>query len=48
MPRTEDEDSGDAFQQSGTELLMPKFSFMPLHRMYSYPSGGMFLALFSY
>ncbi len=24
----------------GQELVMPKFSFVPLHRVYSYPSGG--------
>ena len=38
--KTEDEDNGDIFEQSGAELLMSKFSFMPLHRMYMYPSGG--------
>ena len=36
----EEADNADAFEESGLELLMPKFSFMPLHRIYSYPSGG--------
>ena len=35
----DDEDADDA-ALSGTELVMSKFSFMPMNRMYCYPSGG--------
>ena len=38
--KTEDKNNGDIFEQSGAELLLSKFSFMPLRRMYMYPSGG--------
>ena len=34
----DDDDSGPTV--SGTELVFPKFSFMPMYRMYDYPSGG--------